>query len=241
MAYTCNRLGENDTKLTIRGVLLARRDNCHWVRDVYECVVRMIMQNESFSTILYYISSRILHLFQFRVTSPQSFIISKLLSKEYKSRPLPEDIKKRKQRLHQLFIDENDPTWKQQYENKSKPAHVQLAFKLSKRGTPASVGSRIEFVILEHPEDPKAKIFDKIEDPLYFWKHRDFLRIDRYYYLLSLCKPLDQILQVAFQTKTTPVLSLYKLHLQHKKVLSSISSSQHFAPILFISNDDNES
>lgn len=231
MAYTCNEEGIVDDKLTIRGVLLARRDNCRWVREVYESLVRLIMEGKSWKQVEEKFLEHVMVLFQ-RQVPLSKFIITKAVGTDYKVRDLPQDMVKLKKRMNDLAIPFELPKgirledingclarkepipWIQQYIHKSKPAHVQLADKMARRGHPIEVGSRIEFVIVEHP-NPKARQFDKIEDPAYCHKHGDLVQIDYLYYLQSLIKPVDQLLGVVFQTKDY-VLKLSKLFQTHR-------------------------
>ena len=57
---------------------------------------------------------------------------------------------------------------------------------MEKRGLPISIGSRMEFLIIEHNEDPNGKLGSKLEDPTYFINHCSVLRIDRLHYLKSI-------------------------------------------------------
>jgi len=254
MAYTCDDKGEIDEDLTIRGVLLARRDNCKWIRDFYEIIVRRIMDNDTKESIIQLIGEKILELFQWKQKNLKYFTVTKLVNKNYKSKPLPIDLKKCKKRLEELDINEADlisseqlelinqsiinekdikqknVEWVQQYIEKSKPAHVQLAEKMKRRGKPVEAGSRIEYVIVTHPNDPKTKLYDKIEDPSYFKMHRDILRLDSFYYLKNLITPLDQLLGVVFKDDTI-VLKYYRYHIQKQKVIQQI---ENYPVILFI-------
>jgi DNA polymerase elongation subunit (family B) len=239
MAYTCDDKGVMDEKLTIRGVLLARRDNCRWIREVYETVVRMIMENCSWSVVEDRLLDMCKELF-YRQIGISRFIITKAVGKDYKIRPLPADPKKCQKRLMDLDIlppktididkmnqllaqegkESKKPCWLSEYVLRSKPAHIQLAEKMARRGHPVEVGSRLEFVIVEHP-NPKAKQFEKIEDPAYCKRHGDLVRIDPYYYLQALAKPLDQLFETVFHKKNY-TYQLYKLHYQWNKVQEEI-------------------
>lgn len=219
MAYTCNEQGVVDDKLTIRGVLLARRDNCKWIREVYESMVRLIMENRSWRTVEQIFLDSVVALFTRQIPF-QKFIITKSVGSEYKIKELPREMAKLKKRLEDLriravFTTEVDvdainktfqtknPSplpWVREYIDKTKPAHVQLADKMARRGHPVEAGSRIEFVIVDHP-NPRARQFEKIEDPLYCHRHGDLVHIDCLYYLQSMCKPMDQLLEVVYQKK----------------------------------------
>ena len=243
MAYTCDEDGTLDKDLTIRGVLLARRDNCRWIRQIYEKVVRSIMDRASREEILGYVNEAILDLFRWKITSVADFMVSKLVGKDYKIKPLPEDAKKfqkRCQDLHLRDVPENievasielcnkklleDPLgvkepWLIKYVEKAQPAHVQLAMRLRRRGHPVEAGTRIEYLVIEH-DDAKAKLNEKVEDPMYYRTHCDLLRVDRLYYLLSLSKPLDQLLEVVFHLKNFSK-NLCVLHSTHKKMMQEL-------------------
>ena len=117
MAFTCGQNGIIDESLTIRGVLLARRDNCKWCRQIYEKVVRLIMENEDFHMIVDTINNEILDLFQWNTSHKlisnndeysfdiNDFVISKSFNEDYKVRELPIDLKKIYQRLDDLDVE----------------------------------------------------------------------------------------------------------------------------------------
>lgn len=104
MALTCDETGIVDKKLTIRGVLLARRDNCAWVRKLYELVVRGLMASCSMQEILDMLSGNILDVMRNGVPLSQ-FIVTKLVGSTYVIQPLVADPKKRAKRLKDLGID----------------------------------------------------------------------------------------------------------------------------------------
>ena len=243
MAYTCSEDGTIDEKMTIRGVLLARRDNCAWTRMFYEQIVRMIMEtkDDNYDSVFEYFNENVLKLFQW---SPELndiglFIITKALNADYKIRELNTDVKKAQKRFDELDVKtpkelniermnkdikkgESEIDYVQEYIDKCKPAHVQLATKMEKRGLPISVGSRMEYVILEHSEDPLARLGQKLEDPTYFNSHCDVLRLDRLYYLKSIVPSMDQLFETVAKDKTKKanfVKKIYDHHLKHFKVM----------------------
>jgi DNA polymerase elongation subunit (family B) len=199
MALTCSHDGDAEDDLTIRGVLLARRDNARWVRSVYEYIVRSIMSDTTFEELMDRLNGDLLNLFRMNVPLKQ-FIISKTLGKDYAVRPLPEDEKKRAKRLSDLGISTGTSSWRQQYDDRSKPAHVQLAEKMKRRGTVVEAGSRIEFVVVRHAS-PDSKLFERIEDPSYVREQGDLVRIDPLYYAQNLVNPADQVMEVCFKKK----------------------------------------
>jgi DNA polymerase elongation subunit (family B) len=243
MAYTCDETGTIDEKMTIRGVLLARRDNCAWTRMFYEQIVRMIMENkdENYDDVFNYFNENVLKLFQWapELNDIGLFIITKALNADYKIREINSDVKKAQKRFDELDVKtpnelnierinkdikkgESEIDYVQEYIDKCKPAHVQLATRMEKRGLPISVGSRMEYVILEHNEDPDARLGQKLEDPTYFNMHCDILRLDRLYYLKSIVPSMDQLFETVAKDKTRKanfVKKIYDHHLKHFKVM----------------------
>ena len=105
----------------------------------------------------------------------------------YKIKILPQNPQER-QRLLKL----KHSTTPLEYYINSLPAHVALAVKMRSRGVTVSVGSRIEYVVIENCTS--KKLIDKIEDVQYFKRHRTILKIDKMYYLKQLINPVDQLI-----------------------------------------------
>ena len=168
--------------MTIRGVLLARRDNCSWTREFYEKIVRSIMESktDNFKTIENYIVRGILQLLQWHPSTSDmnQFIITKALNDDYKVKALQNDKDKVQKRFKDLNLDlpktfdiekmnrdiekgKSVTSYIQEYINRSKPSHVQLSHRMEERGLPISVGTRMEFVVLEHYTDPNGKLGQK--------------------------------------------------------------------------------
>lgn len=83
-------------------------------------------------------------------------------------------------------------------DQRSLPAHAQLARRMHRRGTIVEAGTRLEYVVVRHPNDPKAKLFEKLEDPAHCRRFGSLYRIDPFYYLHLLSFPMDQLLEVCF-------------------------------------------
>ena len=228
-----------DEKMTIRGVLLARRDNCLWSRLFYEKIVRLIMESHSYEYILEECNKDILKLFHWDndLGDIGLFIITKALNADYKIREISSDIKKAKKRFQDLDLDFPDNInierinkdiknglseieIVQEYIDKSKPAHVQLATRMEKRGLPISVGSRMEFLIIEHNDDPNGKLGLKLEDPTYFINHSSILRLDRLHYLKSIVPCIDQLFEIVFK-KENVIKKIHSYHLNHFKMIKN--------------------
>lgn len=209
MAFTQNADFSIDKNLTIRGVLLARRDNCKWIRNVYEQTVRLLMDLSkslpSRSEVEDLIQEEVIKLCS-HFYDVSHITITKSVGSEYKPKVVTgydestgkiTDITKFKKRLEELEISIKDHNWLQLYQEKMKPAHVQLASKMASRGCPVSAGTRIEYLMIQHP-NPKAKQFQKIEDPEYQKEYSDILKPD-YFFVLKLAKnSLQQLISVVY-------------------------------------------
>ena len=234
MALTCDHTGENEDKLTIRGVLLARRDNARWVRQLYEMTVRSIMADATLPDIRQKIEEALLEIFRSTSSIPlKQFIISKTLAKDYAVRAPPTEEKKLMKRLEELGIQRGEETeWREQYESRSRPAHAQLAEKMKKRGCVVEPGSRIEFIIVQHPSKD-AKLFERIEDPTYYRDHSDMVKIDPLYYAQNLVNPMDQILEVCFKEKSL-VKRVTDIHECFRRLMDELMWQHH--PYVFQAN-----
>ena len=111
-----------------------------------------------------------------------------------------------------------------QYKERSLPAHKQLANKQALRGQPVVAGSRIEYLILEHSNDPNAKQFDKLEDPDYFCSRCTLLRLDRLAYVKSIVMCIDQLFNVVYVDHSDPISKLYQFHVNHYKIMKHIKN-----------------
>lgn len=236
LALTQNQDLSIDKDLTIRGVLLARRDNCLWVRYIYENVVRKIMSTEkcTWLELQYYLIEEFNKLCSHYWDSSY-VVITKAVGKDYKMKPCPgfengqiTDQKKWSKRLTDLGIHHKSKSWMTEYKEKILPAHVQLANKMKRRGVPVEVGSRIEYLMIQH-EDLKAKTFKKIEDPIYQKSYSDILLIDFLYVLHLAMNPLDQLLHVAFGQEKF-VSKQYEMRIHKHKMLMELMSI--FTPIV---------
>lgn len=237
MAFTQNADFSMDKGLTIRGVLLARRDNCKWIRDVYEKTVRTLMDldtpNVKMQDIELLIQDEIIKLCSHYYDS--SFVtITKTVGSEYKKKAVTgydestgkiTDVTKFKKRLSELDISLKDPNWLDIYHSRMTPAHVQLANKMAMRGCPVSAGTRIEYLMVQH-ENPRAKQFQKIEDPEYQREYSDILKMD-YLFVLQLAKnSLHQLVSVVFKNSEM-IDNLMDLHSKKTEIMNEIRSLFH--------------
>jgi hypothetical protein len=231
MYNSCQKDGVVSDKVGKKGVLLARRDNSPFVREIYEQVIKKIFKRENINDVLYFIVNEINRLCSgcFNV---KNFVITKAVGDvdslnativhddegniktkigKYKVPTLSFNDKERiKQLKKKNAIDESE------FYLKSLPAQVQLAQRIRDRGGRVDTGSRIEYVITE-TGGHDANQSEKIEDVEYFVEHSDILKIDFLYYLKLLATPLDQIIETAFKIKDF-TMNQYHIRISRKKV-----------------------
>ena len=238
MSLACGRDGVVGTEIEKKGVLLARRDNSKWVRDIYAKIIHMIFERKTKEEVCYTIIDEFNKVCA-GCYGQKDFIVTKSVGElsDYKIRELPTDTKKLQKRLKELnFKDEVVDIFCKskispseqlvkgqamtQYISLQLPAQVQLAEKMRRRGLRVDPGSRIEYVVTT-TGGPKAKQFEKLEDPDYQSKYANVVKIDYLYYVKNLINPLDQALEVAYGVKKFTD-SQHKLRLKKYTMLRNI-------------------
>jgi DNA polymerase elongation subunit (family B) len=215
MYRKCLRDGVVDKKIGKKGVLLARRDNSKFVRDIYEKVVSMLADQDSMDNIQYYViqklnevCSGLNHIDDFVITKAVGDIngfqiqrftnekgVEKAMIGNYTVPILSKDPVTRQDQL-----DRKDATNEKEYYLYCLPAQVQLAERMRERGSRVDTGTRLEYVIT-NPNKPNGKQYEKIESIDYVKKHGEYVKIDFLYYIKALMNPLDQVLDIAFQSE----------------------------------------
>lgn len=220
-----NEDNTNPDYIGSKGVLLSRRDNSGFVRDLYREITQQIFNSKSLDDIAYFITQSFIMCCSASLDQSK-FVITKSVNdvSEYKVRDLPTDEKKKVKRLDDLNCTEEE------YALRSLPAQVQLAHKLRSRGVRVDTGQRIEYVITTQG-GLKAKIFDKIEDIEYQKEFSDILRIEYLYYIDKAVNPIDQMLGAVFK-KVKFVDGIYKNYVKKYKMLHELQSL--FAPKILI-------
>jgi DNA polymerase elongation subunit (family B) len=216
MWLECQRDGEVSGKVGKKGVLLARRDNSMFIRELYADIIMRIFNREKKDVILNLISEKF-NLLCSGSYDYKNFVVTKSVGEisDYKIRPLPDDPKKREKRFRELKC-----TTMQEYNIKCLPAQVQLAVKMRKRGQRVDPGTRLEYLITMNG-GIKARLFEKIEDPVYQQEHSDIIKIDYLYYLKLCVNPIDQLLTVQYNTDNW-MLKQYKLRVIKYKLMRRI-------------------
>ena len=244
MSLACGRDGVVGDSIEKKGVLLARRDNAKWVRDIYAKIIHMIFDRKTEDEVCMTIIKEFNTVCS-ATYERKDFIVTKCVGEvsDYKIRQLPTDEKKLQKRLRDLhFTDEiidimvrdnaktplsgKDKILKRQamdtYISLQLPGQVQLAERMRRRGARVDPGSRIEYLVTTNG-GPKAKQSEKLEDPEYQAKYSHIIRIDYLYYIKNLINPLDQALNVAYGlSKFTE--TQHKLRLRKHTVQSQLEN-----------------
>ena len=199
-----------------KGVLLARRDNSKFVRDVYEGVINRIADGISRNDLLYWIIQQIDLMFA-NGKPHTDFVITKSVG-SYGGLQASEFVNDKGQKKAKVgdyttpILSSNKTEREEQMAKKGAstiqdfyllclPAQVQLAERMRKRGQRVDAGTRLEYVVTD-PEKHTAKQYEKVESSDYYKKYSDVIKIDYYYYLKALANPLDQVLNVAYCSDT---------------------------------------
>ena len=210
-AYMMDRDGRVSDKMLIKGIALTRRDNCKFLRNVYEASIRYILNNSIDITKL----SKEMEVKEILGNSKIAGLLD--LINDYVN-----DLFQRKYNYKDFVITQG--LTKLQYSTKNDPAHVVVAKKMINRGIPVPVGTRIEYVIIDRMNgyDKKVKKFEKTEDMGYFNEHKDILRIDYLHYLESQgMVPLEEILRVCCHLKDE-MEKIFSYRVAQNKVVYSL-------------------
>lgn len=249
MALKCDLDGNVDNKIAKRGVLLSRRDNSKFIRDVYSNLILKSFYKEDIDTVLYELYKDVKKICVHNV-SVKDVVVTKSIGtlSDYKIRPLHIDDKKCKKRLEELQIydchanldilrsiitafgkkeDIEDEIQKhnleylifKEYVKISLPAQVQLAERMRQRGSHVSAGERLGFIITQSGD----KLSEKMEDVEYFKEHSETLRVDSLYYMKLMINPFDEVLMTVYKEKDI-FKKFYKSREQFKKVMTQLEN-----------------
>ncbi|AHL67544.1 archaeal DNA polymerase I [Chloriridovirus anopheles1] len=246
MYQTCLRNGSIKPEIGKRGVILNRRDNSGFIRNIYEKMVKIIFEEDDptrlQTRVLHALTNDINNMFcgaipvqDFVITKstgdygnlePQFFLNEKGLKRamlgQYNVPFLTDEAKMEEE----ITNEKQEKEW---YLSKL-PAHIQLLEKIKRRGQIKNEGSRLEYVILE-TNDHKDKQCVKIEALDYYLKNKDVLKLDYLYYLQRCINPIDQILEVLFKLPHF-TKQVYDYHFNKKKLIGQMNLL--FAPTLNI-------
>lgn len=212
MYKKCGRDGVVEEKVGKKGVLLARRDNSVFIRNVYETLIMKVFNKSSKEEILGFVIDEINKLCS-GYYPYTDFIITKAVGDHGNLQVTPffneKNQKKGKMGQYTVPLLSNEPKERarqfklkncdnpKDYYIRCLPAVVQLAERMRFRGQRVDSGTRLEYVISTQGGH-KGKQYEKVEDSEYFKQHQSVLRIDYLYYLKLMANPFDDVLNVLY-------------------------------------------
>jgi DNA polymerase delta subunit 1 len=218
---TYNKDGTVSNNLGKKGVLLVRRDNCDFVRDIFRDVILLISKNKNKASIIKYFTKKINEMFDDKV-DPSKFVISKSIG-NYNDFNIDETKVSNGKLLigdYKVPLCSTESQLKKKNANDSRefylfslPAQIQLAIRMKERGNNVTTGSRVEYLITDIVNNT-GKQYEKIENYDYYLNHKDEITIDYFYYLKALKNPISNILKIVFKD-TTFFKNEYKKRLEH--------------------------
>ena len=186
-AIAADENGNISNKLVKRGIVLQRRDNCKFLRQLYEkCIYNLLDNIDGFTKL----SKEMRKQEILKVPEVQN-----LLGMIF---DMTNELFQRKYNYKDFVITK--ALTRTEYKGKSIPAHAFLAQKMMSRGIEVPVGSRLEYLLLDtgNGYNKKEKQQEQIEDSNYFVEHRDVLRLNYIEYFKRQCQlPVDELLRVA--------------------------------------------
>ena len=215
MYKKCGRDGVVEEKVGKKGVLLARRDNSVFIRNIYETLIMKVFNKSPKEEILAFVIDEINKLCS-GYYPYTDFIITKAVGDHGNLQVTPffnEKNQKKgkmgqytvpllstepKERARQFKLKNCDKA--KDYYIRCLPAVVQLAERMRFRGQRVDSGTRLEYVISTQGGH-KGKQYEKVEDSEYFKQHQSVLKIDYLYYLKLMANPFDDVLNVLYSNE----------------------------------------
>ena len=173
--------------LNVKGILLARRDNCQWVRKIYENVIRTIFRGDSIKIAFNIIIDGIINVIKLKFNITDELSIVKSMGSNYKSRNYPLAI------FHELMKEVGRPV------NPGERFRFVVVDDHKERDK-MGYKMRTNELFLEQWETTKYKYGDKIPDD---FKSKLGLfppeEIDSFYYINNvLMSPIDKLFEYGY-------------------------------------------
>ena len=234
IAYVVNIDGKT-LSVTKKGVVLARRDNCEYLRSTYKKTVTGVLDNRPEVEVMNIIYDRVNALFTRQIPDTQLIIYMgvKKVTEYAKSK----EVKDTKGRvLDKIHIDiHGDPV-----EDLLGPLdprliypnlpQVLLTLKMLERGDDVPANTRLEFLYLQTKD--AAHQGDKAEDYTYYKENKDIedLKPDHLHYLeKQLSKPITELLTVKYPRDPVPYEKLDDARLRCIREMDDELISQRIA------------
>jgi hypothetical protein len=228
VCYTANRKGEI-VDVIKKGVVIARRDNCDYLKSTYKAICMAILDNETEEKVLDILYTKVHELFTRQVPDANLIIymgvgnvINYAKKKEEKNgrsivkrefigsdgkpiKPDPTDA------LDDRLVYQNIP-------------QALLSLKMLRRGDDVPANTRLEYIYLENPK--AVYLGDKAEDYTYYRENKRDMKFkpDYLHYVeKQLMKPISELLDVKFPKNIViPYEKLDDAVLRHIKNLNEL-------------------
>lgn len=229
-----DREGNISSKIGKKGVILARRDNCDFVRKIYQQTIQMIFDKHHRDDILFYVLNEIRKLFSKTINIDQFVITQSIKSTGNLSeiRNMEDPIndydayittgKDANGKICHKIGDYKIKTILSQDENKRKEqmkkknATDVYDFYVKSLGAAVQLGEKLKrrgqradagsrLEFVICEVDNSFKVSERIECADYYRSHCDILKLDMDYYLGKLATPLDKVLNVIY-AKQDPIV-----------------------------------
>jgi DNA polymerase elongation subunit (family B) len=219
LIITMDRDGNLSNKPKKKGVMSVRRGYAIFCRELYDEVAFKILSNGTEEECMDIMLRGINELLT-RKVSVQNLIVTTAMNliDGYKKKVVPTDPLAKKE-----FLAKKGYTSEEQFHIGGLPAHVQLALKMRTRGGIVEEGSRIPWIIINKRGMRASKKCYKIEDPVYFLKRKNVLRIDYINYVKQLVNPFDELCSTVWK-KEKVFTNMFKQILQKEKVCDIINT-----------------
>lgn len=226
------------SKIENKGVLLKRRDNSKLVRDIYEYTIRMILNKQPETSVIWGIVDLMSKLYS-RDVKVEEFSMSKSVKgienfqKSYRDSKtiqygdyvVPKIKENPIERINQL--KEKSATTDDEFYQSHLPGAVQLALRMRSRGQHIESGSRLSYVVTRRlPHD--RNVSEKIEEIEYFSKYYTRQMIDTLHYIHLLINPIEEVLIVVYGNKYKNFIKdMYKYRIKYDTVINQLFSLFH--------------
>lgn len=208
VAYAVNRKGEIVSRIK-KGVVLARRDNCQYLRDTYKMLTDGVLENYDETTIMNTLYNQVHKLFTRQVPDANLIIYTGI--KTIMNYAKKKEKKQGRTVIDRVFLDEegeaiDDPFGpldpRLVYPNLPQ---VLLSLKMLRRGDDIPPNTRLEYLYLE--KEGAEHQGEKAEDYTYYRENKDLVEMkpDYLHYIeKQLSKPITELLEVKYPRVRIP-------------------------------------
>jgi len=227
IAYVINKDGDV-IAVTKKGVVMARRDNCEFLRETYKKISTGILDEKEEEEIMDELYDRVHALFTMQIKDEDLIIYLGIKDiKEYAKKESSDEVSSDTNRFLDINGNPIEDDIKDPLDSRLVYRNIPqclLGLKMLKRGDDIPPNTRLEIIYLENPDAIHQG--DKAEDYTYYRENRllEGLRPDPLHYLeKQLAKPVTELIQVRYPREHVPY---EKLDDALDRVLSELSPRQ---------------